>query len=136
MNVRQSAPADASTQIDDMLDAVILCADEGARGALAHWFASLPVHATVADDGYHASRLLQDRAYRLLITDRLLPPWPGLETFRALRERNPNLRIAFVESGSLDDRILARITGVTDFLPRPLKRDALIDMLTQKVPAP
>lgn len=136
MNVRQSTPANAGMHIDGTLDAIILCADEGSRGALAHWFTSPATRATLADDGYHASRLLQDRAYRLLITDRLLPPWPGLETFRTLRERNPALRIAFVESGSLDDRILARITGVTDFLPRPLTRDALVQVLTRKEPAP
>ena len=135
MNIRESAPRKASPQLGAVSDAVILCADEEARDAIAHWFASLPGNATVADDGYHASRLLRDPANRLLITDRLLPPWPGLETFRTLRERNPELRIVFVESGSLDDRILARITGATDFLPRPLTREALIRALTRSGPA-
>ena len=131
MNIRQDAQPKISPQVDAGCDAVILCADEETRDAIAHWFSSLPAHATIADDGYHASRLLQDNGYRLLITDRLLPPWPGLETFRTLRERNPKLRIVFVESGSLDDRILAGITGATDFLPRPLKRDSLIRTVTR-----
>ena len=129
MNVRQN-PSQAPRS-ETVRDAVILCSDEEARDALAHWFISLPVHATVADDGYHANRLLQEGGYRLLITDRLLPPWPGLDTFRTLRDRNPDLRIAYVESGSLDDRILARITGATDFLPRPLKRESLIRAISR-----
>jgi DNA-binding response OmpR family regulator len=127
VNIRQDAPQNLAQQPDHIRDAIILCFDEEARDAIAHWYATLSARATVADDGYHASRLLQDGAYGLLITDRLLPPWPGLETFRALRDRNPNLRIMFLDSGSVDDRILARITGATDLLPRPLTRDGLIN---------
>jgi DNA-binding response OmpR family regulator len=131
MNLRERTPAEDATRLEGHCDTVVLCADEEDRDAIACWIASLLARALVADDGYHANRLLQDNGYRLLITDRLLPPWPGLDIFRALRERNPRLRIAFVESGSLDDHILAGITGVTDYLPRPLKRSALVQLLAR-----
>jgi hypothetical protein len=65
----------------------------------------------------------------LLITDRVLPPWPGLDTFRQLRAANPRLRIAFVDNGNADTWILARVTGATIRLPQPLTRRAVVESL-------
>jgi DNA-binding response OmpR family regulator len=108
---------------------VVLCAEEAVRASIAYWTASVPVRLLVADDGYHANRALRDGGWRLLVTDRVLPPWPGLDTFQQLRERNPHLRIAFVEGARRDDISLARLIGSTDVLPRPLKRQSLIDAI-------
>jgi DNA-binding response OmpR family regulator len=108
---------------------VILCGEEEVRDVLAYWLTALPVPTIVTADGRHADQILRDNPCKLLVTDRILPPWPGLETFRKLRDDNPQLRIAFVESGNLDERILARIVGVTDCLQRPLSRKAVIDTL-------
>jgi DNA-binding response OmpR family regulator len=110
---------------------VILCREPEVRDVIAYWFTSLPVPTTVADDGYHANRILDERNCRLLITDRVLPPWPGLDTIRTLRDRNPRLRVAFVDNGNIDDLILARIVGATDYLRRPLERRHVIDALTR-----
>ena len=65
-----------------------------------------------------------------LVTDRVLPPWPGLDNFLSLRTTHPKLRIAFIENGNLDDRILARVTGASVLLPRPLSRKTVRDALT------
>ncbi|MBL8700964.1 MAG: hypothetical protein JNK67_21495 [Alphaproteobacteria bacterium] len=108
---------------------VILCAEEATRAALAYWTTQLPVHFVIADDGYHANRILRTEACRLLLTDRLLPPWPGLDSFRQLRERNPGLRIAVVEGPRREDAGLARVTGATDILARPLRRQAVADTI-------
>ena len=83
---------------------------------------ALPTRTWVAEDGYHASDLLQDSPNPTLVTDRVLPPWPGLDIFTLLRARNPGLRIAFVENGNVHDSILAKVTGATVFLARPLTR--------------
>lgn len=131
MAIRLNPSADESpqTELAPGDDAVILCADEVLRDALAYWFASLPFGARVATDGYHANRLLKTGGWRLLLTDRVLPPWPGLDTFRSLRARLPGLRIAFVDRGSRDDLSLARLTGVTDILARPLTRQTVADTI-------
>jgi DNA-binding response OmpR family regulator len=85
----------------------------------------------VADDGYHAARIINDGPCRWLVTDRVLPPWPGLDTFLDLRADHPHLRIAFVENGNLHDGILARVTGATALLKRPLTRQTVIDALAE-----
>lgn len=108
---------------------VILCADETTRAAIAFWSTMLPVRTVVAEDGYHANDILRREDCRLLITDRVLPPWPGLDVFRHLRDRYPELRIAFIEGSARPDATLARLTGATDVLPHPLQQQVVFDTI-------
>jgi hypothetical protein len=48
-----------------------------------------------------------------------------------LRDRNPRLRVAYVDNGSIHDRILAGIVGATDYFSRPLSRKTVIEVLTR-----
>jgi DNA-binding response OmpR family regulator len=124
------------TQANAVGQVVILCGEEEVRDVIAYWFTSLPVPTVVADDGHHANRILRERNCRLLVTDRVLPPWPGLDTFRTLRSHNPRLRVAYVDSGNIHDRILASIVGATDCLSRPLTRRVVIEALIRTDAAP
>lgn len=108
---------------------VVLCAEEVVRDAVGYWFSALPVRTFVASDGYEANRLLRNPSCRLLITDRVLPPWPGLDTFLQLRADNAKLRIAFVDGGGPDVCLLARVTGASVILPKPLTRQSVVDAL-------
>jgi DNA-binding response OmpR family regulator len=109
-----------------LADVLILCADETARDALAYWLRSANVATEVAADGYEASERLRSGAFRLLVTDRLLPPWPGLDSFVRLKRRLTNLRIAFVDNGMPDAHALARAAGADIILPRPLRRASVL----------
>lgn len=115
--------ADASPAV------VVLCAEEELRDVISYWLASLPVPAFATADGYEANRILKGTSIGLLITDRTLPPWPGLDTFRQLRCVNPRLRIAYVEDGSREGTILARLAGATVILTRPLSRQRVVEAL-------
>jgi DNA-binding NtrC family response regulator len=108
---------------------LILCAEEELRDVVTYWFMSLPVRTVVAADGYEANRALKHIASGLIVTDRILPPWPGLDTFRGIRFANPRLRIAFIDDGSPDAAILARVTGATVVLQRPLTRQKIVEAL-------
>ncbi|KAB2913250.1 MAG: response regulator [Hyphomicrobiaceae bacterium] len=111
---------------DAPADVLILCADETARDALAYWLRSSNVATEVAADGYEASERLRSGAFRLLFTDRLLPPWPGLDAFVRLKQRLTNLRIAFIDDGVPDTQALARAAGADVILPRPLRRASVL----------
>lgn len=111
---------------DAPADVLILCADETARDALAYWLRSSNVATDVAADGYEASERLRAGTFRLLVTDRLLPPWPGLDTFVRLKQRLTNLRIAFIDDGVPDTQALARAAGADVILPRPLRRASVL----------
>jgi hypothetical protein len=109
--------------------AVVLCDGEDVRDLMAYWLTTLSISPAVNLSGADANRVLQAAACRLLVTDRIMPLWPGLATFLQLRLANPALRIAFVDNGNLHTAILARVAGATDVLPRPLTRKALADAL-------
>lgn len=107
-------------------DVLILCADERSRDALAYWLRSSNVATDVAVNGYDASDRLRSGAFRLLVTDRLLPPWPGLDAFVRLKQRLSGLRIAFIDDGVPDTQALARAAGADVILPRPLRRASVL----------
>ena len=106
---------------------VVLSTDEMVRDAVAYWFKALSIQTVATADGYEANRAIKEGGVRLLITDRILPPWPGLDTFRQLRTANPTLRVAYVDDGSWDGAILARVAGSGVILPRPLVRQQVIE---------
>ena len=106
---------------------VVLSSDEMLRDAVSYWFKSLAIPVVATADGYEANRAIKESDVRLLITDRVLPPWPGLDTFRQLRAANPSLRVAYVDDGSWDGAILARVAGSVVILPRPLDRRRVIE---------
>ncbi len=107
---------------------VVLCAEEEVRDIIAYWLSSEPAKTLIADDGYQAAKALNNGC-RWLVTDRVLPPWPGLDSFLTLRSQHPDLRIAFVESGNVHDSILAKVTGASVLLPRPLTRRTISEAL-------
>ena len=105
---------------------VVLSSDEMLRDAVAYWFNSLAILTVATADGYAANQAIKEGDVRLLIMDRVLPPWPGLDTFRQLRSAHPSLRVAYVDDGSWDGAILARVAGSVVILPRPLDRRRVI----------
>jgi DNA-binding response OmpR family regulator len=107
--------------------AVVLCVDEADRDVISYWLAQAEIDTAVAASGYDAESLITPGVTRLLITDRVLPPWPGLPTFRQLKIANSTLRVAVIEDGIPDNRIIANITGADVLLPRPLKRSAVLE---------
>ncbi|MBI3705035.1 MAG: hypothetical protein HY244_14600 [Rhizobiales bacterium] len=133
-HLREADHKSAAQHADGVADVIILCAEEEVRDVIAYWLTSQPARTFVADDGYHAARILNDGPCRWLVTDRVLPPWPGLDGFLDLRADHPHLRIAFVENGNLHDGILARVTGATALLKRPLTRQSVIDALAEPQP--
>jgi DNA-binding NtrC family response regulator len=128
-----TVPAEQPTvsQTSNAGEVVVLCGEEEIRDVIAYWFTSLPAPTIVAKDGHHANRILRERNCRLLVTDRVLPPWPGLDTFHTLRDDNPQLRVAYIDNGNIHDRILAGIVGATDHFSRPLTRRSVIEALTR-----
>jgi hypothetical protein len=108
---------------------VIPCAEATNRVATAFRSALPPVRTTVADDGYHANRALRSDECRLFVTDRVPPPWPGPDTFRRLRARNPDLRTAFLEGARRGDVGLAKMTGATDVLGQSLCRRGVAEAI-------
>ena len=114
-----------------LVNVIVLCLDDEARETIANLFNTLPVRTFITNSGSHANRILNDVPCRPIVTDRLLPPWPGLGRISRLLVRRPGLRIAFVDNVSPDGRMLAYAIGATDFLAWPLTRRSLVDLLAR-----
>lgn len=76
---------------------VVLCAEERLRQLLEYWLGSMPIDVTIAAHGRAAAEVVaqHDRGV-VLITDRTVPPWPGLPPLPALKQQNPSLRIVVI----------------------------------------
>ena len=103
---------------------VIVCAEREMREAMAYWLTLDSMEPVLAADGYDAAHALRTGC-RWLITDRVLPPWPGLDLVSTLRRKYPSLAVIFIENSNVHETILARVLGAHVTLPRPLTRRAL-----------
>jgi DNA-binding response OmpR family regulator len=94
---------------------------------LAYWLDLGGIPTGVALTGYDARAMLTRGATRLLVTDRVLPPWPGLDTLVSLKQTFSGLKVAFIDDGLPDTRTLVRSAGADIILPRPLRRATVLD---------
>ena len=132
--MRETKPTEKLVKIDptrELQTVVVLCAEEELRHILVYWLTPLSARTFAAADGYEANVILKAMDAGLLITDRALPPWPGLDTFHQLQSANPRLRVALVDDGNLSGTLTARLTGANVVLTRPLSRRQVLQALDQ-----
>ena len=110
-------------------EVVILCRNEEVREMVVYWIANSGVMASVAKDGHDAERILRNGCVRLLITDRMLPPWPGLGTFRDIKHRHQGLRVAVIEDSSREARVLGQRVGADMILETPLRHADVLSLM-------
>jgi DNA-binding NarL/FixJ family response regulator len=87
----------------------------------------LPITIDSAQDGMHAAKLVRASTYWALLTDRLIPPWPGLSNIPKLKRRFPHLQVVvFLQHDSSEAAPLLRIAGADVVIEPPLRRAALV----------
>ena len=62
---------------------IVLVANQDLRDAASYWSEALGFAVDAARTGTHAAKLLQEGPYQATVTDRFVPPWPGLKAFRS-----------------------------------------------------
>lgn len=105
---------------------VILCLDERYRTTLAHWLRSDGMVVEIADDGSRAKELLGAGSREVLVTDRVLPPWPGLPRLATLKRMSGRLHIVAIDKGDPDSRYVAFAAGADAVVSPPLRRDEVM----------
>jgi DNA-binding response OmpR family regulator len=104
----------------------LLCLDARYSSAVAHWLRLDGVCVEIAGSGKQARALLEGDGERVLVTDRVLPPWPGLPRFVVLKRSSERLRIVAIERGDPDSRYLASAAGADTVISIPLRRDEVM----------
>ncbi len=81
----------------------------------------------VAGDGVGALALAADRAYDVILMDRMLPDLDGLEVLRLLRSRGNDTPVLMLTAlGNLDHRVEGLDGGADDYLAKPFAFNELL----------
>jgi len=104
--------------------------DESIRLLLRRVLESIPaLELTLADGCEEALDLAAVRTYDLILLDLLMPGIGGIEVLNQLRTASPNkgtpVIIISVMSDS-DTKIVCRSLGISDYLVKPIQRDAVL----------
>ena len=110
-------------ELQEELNVVVLCLDEHYPTTLAHWLRSAGVRVEIVESGRQAKQLLHVGERWVLVTDRVLPPWPGLSRLASLKRSHKFLRIVAIDRGDADSRYVALAAGADAVLSSPLRRN-------------
>ena len=84
---------------------------------------------TSVHDGENGLRILEDRAFDLVILDVMLPGRDGLEILRSFRARSTVPVLMLTARGEDVDRIVGLELGADDYLPKPFNPRELLARL-------
>ena len=116
-------PDQHDREVREGLNVVVLCLDEHYTATLAHWLRSAGVRVEIVESGRQAKQLLHVGERWVLVTDRVLPPWPGLSRLASLKRSHKLLRIVAIDRGDADSRYLALAAGADAVVSPPLRRN-------------
>lgn len=108
------------------VNVVVLCLDEHYPTTLAHWLRSEGMRVEIAESGRQAKRLLHSGDRSVLVTDRVLPPWPSLPRLASLKRSHTHLRIVAIDRGDADSRYVALAAGADAVVSPPLRRNVVV----------
>jgi two-component system, cell cycle sensor histidine kinase and response regulator CckA len=134
LEVAENAPAEASEPQTWHGSGTILLADdeESLRALGAEMLESLGFAVLTAEDGRQALELFKQRSAEitLVILDLTMPHMDGVETFRALRQLNPGIKI-ILASGYTQEDVASRFAGkgLSGVLQKPFSIDKLTRLL-------
>src|SRR5688572_11222030 len=95
--------------------------EEGIREFMADTLVMDGHEVVQAPDGAEAARLLDARAFDLLITDLQMPRLDGMSLVRKVRSEQPELQVIVLTAhGSVDTAVAAMKLGAFDYLQKPL----------------
>jgi len=110
-------------ELQEELNVVVLCLDDHYSTTLAHWLRSAGIRVEIVNSGRQAKQLLRSSDRRVFVTDRVLPPWPGLSRLASLKRTHKHLRLVTIDRGDADSRYVALAAGADAVVSPPLRRD-------------
>ena len=106
---------------------------EDIRDVMSRMIEMLGHEVEEAADGQYAVEMLQQSTYDIMLLDLSMPRMTGEDVVRWIRENPPygeNMRIVVVSAWSGSQRPVLNELGVTEVLPKPFRRQQLIDLLS------
>ena len=104
------------------MERVLVADDEtGIRTFIAEALEGEGLNVTLAADGAEAAKLLDQRAFHLLITDLRMPRVDGLQLLKKARSEQPEMEVVVLTAhGTVAGAVDAMKLGAFDYLLKPL----------------
>ena len=84
----------------------------------------------VAPNGVTALELVEKNSYDIILLDVKMPDIDGIEVFRQIREKLPDLPVILLTGhGSIDDAFYTSKDGIADYLTKPIDIESLSERL-------
>lgn len=85
-----------------------------------------------AQDGHQALQLVEGRNYDAVVLDLAMPGMDGIETLKAMLQRNPDLQVILLTGhATLQKGLEAIKSGAMEFLEKPADLDTLLEKIRQ-----
>ncbi|MGK2964986.1 MAG: PAS domain S-box protein, partial [Tepidiformaceae bacterium] len=133
-----SAPAEATRLWSDGGTILIVDDDYAVRSVTARMLELAGFSTIIAEDGNRALELfdLHKESIDLVLLDLTMPGMDGEQTFRALRLRQPSIRVVLTSGYSEQDATNRFVgEGLAGFLQKPFRHQDLIDTLREVLEA-
>lgn len=109
--------------------------DDAVRGVLAEMMIRSGHTVTKARDGVEGLALFEPAAFDLVITDMMMPRQGGREVLRALRKREPQVKVLAMSGGDragpTDVLSVARLEGAAGVLAKPFTAHVLLSAIRE-----
>src|SRR6202453_216292 len=117
---------------------VLVVEDDGAlRSNLSEVFSLNDFEVRQASDGLEAIDRVRGERPDLVVMDVSMPRMGGLEALRKIKEVDPSIVVIIVTAYSaLEDAVRAVKDGAYNYLPKPIKQQALVEMVQRALEAP
>jgi DNA-binding NtrC family response regulator len=110
-----------------MLRILLVEDDPNLRRVLAYHLEREGHRVLQAPDGPGAAALLKAEPLDLVLTDVRMPGMDGMELLRKVREEKPDLPVVVMTAfGTIEDAVAAMREGASDYLTKPVEREALL----------
>ncbi len=114
----------------------ILVADDDAviREGLRRILTAEGYEVEVVSNGRAALERLEQKHFRLLVTDLKMPGMSGLEVLQAIRSFQPELPVILITGyAAIDNAVEAMKNGATDYLSKPFANDELVSKVKHAI---
>jgi DNA-binding response OmpR family regulator len=87
---------------------------------------------TVANDGTHALRLVQEQEFDVVILDQKMPGLDGISTLQELKKKDLGVEVLILTGhGSVESGIKGLQFGAYDYVRKPIRLSDLEERITQ-----
>lgn len=127
----------SSDEVEHMkLPILIVDDDQDGSTMMAKFLSALGYQTEVARDGYAALERIESQSYGIAIIDYRMPGMNGVELFRQMREKHPDLAAIFLTGYPTIDVVYPAIeAGILRVLAKPADFQELVPLIESHLAA-